>query len=61
MINHKVEIFGGLPGVRSGRRTEAVATCTTCNRTGRGKTRAAAKKAIKHVEVKSDGAPEAVQ
>lgn len=50
MKGHIVWIDGGLPGIRSGKRTEAVATCQTCHRVGRGKTRLAAKKAIKHVE-----------
>lgn len=49
---HRVEIDGGLLGVRSGKRTEAVAGCLTCHRTGRGKTRAAAKNAIVHVITK---------
>lgn len=48
VTQHVVEIFGGLPGVRTGKRVEAVATCRTCGRTGRGKTRMSAKKAIKH-------------
>lgn len=49
LLDHRVEVDGGLPGVRSDRRTEAVATCVTCSRTGRGRTRAVARKAIEHV------------
>lgn len=52
---HVVEIFGGLPGIRTGKRTEAVATCKTCGRTGRGKTRLSAKKAIQHRDVEKSG------
>jgi hypothetical protein len=50
IVRHVVEIFGGLPGVRTGKIVEAVAICRTCGKTGRGKTRMTAKKAIKHIE-----------
>lgn len=45
---HKVTIDGGLPGVRTGKRTEAVARCT-CGATARAATRAAARNRLIHI------------
>lgn len=51
ITQHIVRIDGGLPGVRSGKMTTAVATCQTCGAVGRGKTRKSAKKAVIHRDV----------
>lgn len=47
MTEHQIRVEGGLPGVRTGKRVPAVATCS-CGAVGRGATRKAAVKAIKH-------------
>lgn len=47
MAEHKVRVDGGLPGVRTGKRVRAVATCS-CGTVARGSTRKAAVKNIKH-------------
>lgn len=57
-VEHKVSYEGGMPGVRSGKTTPAVATCS-CGARAHGATRAKAKAALSHktaaVEKVADG------